>query len=71
MRTFKVLIIVILAVCFTLNAQQTPAKKQMKTIAISGATAHIGNGSLIKNSLVVFDNGTIRYVGEMDASKLN
>ena len=27
MRTFKVLIIVILAVCFTLNAQQTPAKK--------------------------------------------
>ncbi|NCF41806.1 MAG: amidohydrolase family protein [Bacteroidetes bacterium] len=71
MRTFKVLIIVTLAVCFTLNAQQTPAKKQMKTIAISGATAHLGNGSLIKNSLVVFDNGTIQYVGKMDASKLN
>jgi len=71
MRRFKILILAILAVCFKLNAQQKPAKKQMKTIAISGATAHIGNGSLIKNSLVVFDNGTIRYVGEMDASKLN
>ena len=43
MRRFKILILAILAVCFKLNAQQTPAKKQMKTIAISGATAHLGN----------------------------
>lgn len=46
------------------HAQQTPASKQNKTIAIVGATAHIGNGEVIENSVIVFENGKIQTVGD-------
>ncbi|WP_378185096.1 amidohydrolase family protein [Aquimarina sp. W85] len=48
---------------FGAHAQQTPAKKQLKPISIQGATLHIGNGEIIENSLVVFENGKITYAG--------
>ena len=38
-----------------LNAQQTPADKQSTAISIEGATAHIGNGQVIENSLIIFN----------------
>ena len=38
-------------------AQQTPASKQTTAISIEGATAHLGNGQIIENSLVIFENG--------------
>ncbi|WP_299061053.1 amidohydrolase family protein [uncultured Polaribacter sp.] len=44
-------------------AQQTPADKQTKAFSIEGATAHIGNGKIIENSLVMFNNGKITFVG--------
>lgn len=54
--------------CFLLflgniNAQQTPAKKQTTAYTIEGATAHLGNGEVIENSLIMFDNGKITFVG--------
>ncbi|RLD85022.1 MAG: amidohydrolase [Bacteroidetes bacterium] len=45
-------------------AQQTPAPKQNKTISIVGATAHIGNGKIIENSVIVFENGIITQIGQ-------
>jgi len=45
-------------------AQQTPAPKQNKTISIIGATAHIGNGKTIENSVIVFENGIITQIGQ-------
>jgi len=38
-------------------AQQTPAPQQSKSILIYGATTHVGNGELIKNSIIGFTNG--------------
>ena len=38
-------------------AQQTPALKQNKSILILGAKAHLGNGTVIENSLVSLVNG--------------
>ena len=52
----------ILLLCFLfgeVTAQQTPADKQSEAISIVGATAHIGDGSVIENSTVVFENGKI------------
>ncbi|APY00808.1 amidohydrolase family protein [Lacinutrix venerupis] len=46
-----------------LIAQQTPAPKQTTAISIEGATAHLGNGNVIKNSLIMFNNGKITFVG--------
>jgi len=50
--------------CVTLGfAQQTPAPKQTKDFAIVGATAHIGNGTVIENSVIVVSNGKIITIG--------
>ena len=46
-----------------INAQQTPADKQTTAISIEGATAHLGNGQVIENSLVMFNDGKITFVG--------
>ena len=47
----------------SLIAQQTPAPKQTKAFTIVGATAHIGNGKVIENSLIIFRDGKLVYVG--------
>lgn len=39
-----------------------PAKAQSQPICIAGATAHLGNGQVIENSLVAFENGKITRV---------
>ncbi len=44
-------------------AQQTPAKVQSEAITITGATAHIGNGEVVENSIIIFENGKITDVG--------
>ncbi|CAM1353954.1 amidohydrolase family protein [Tenacibaculum insulae] len=44
-------------------AQQTPAPKQTQDYCIEGATAHLGNGKVIENSLIMFSEGKISFVG--------
>lgn len=61
----------ILLLCFLIGevtAQQTPADKQSETISIVGATAHIGNGTVIENSTIVFENGKITAVGTKNST---
>ena len=50
-------------------AQQTPAPKQSKSILILGAKAHLGNGSVIENSLVSLVNGKIVTIGDATLMK--
>jgi imidazolonepropionase-like amidohydrolase len=40
-----------------------PAPKQSQKTAITNATVHVGNGAVIENGTVVFDNGKITYAG--------
>ena len=47
--------------CFG-QANIVPAAKQSKTIAITGATIHVGNGSVISNGTIVFSGGKILSV---------
>lgn len=42
---------------------QVPAKPQSQKVVITGATAHIGNGSVIENSIIAFEGGKITYAG--------
>jgi len=54
--------------CFTTGmAQQTPAPEQTEAISITRATAHIGNGEVIENCTLVFEDGKITAIGA-DAS---
>lgn len=52
-------------------AQQTPAPKQTVDIAIVGATAHIGNGSVIENSLIILKNGKISTIMDATVAKID
>lgn len=41
----------------------TPALPQSQPIVLRGGTAHIGNGQVIENSIIRFENGKITFVG--------
>jgi len=50
----------ILVLCFTITfAQQTPAPVQTEAFTIVGATAHIGDGTVIEHSIIIVENGKI------------
>ncbi len=51
-------------------AQQTPAPKQTKAFTIVGATAHLGNGKVINNSLIIFKDGKLSYVGTANVKRM-
>ncbi len=45
-------------------AQQTPGSAQVGSFTIEGATAHIGDGTVIENSLILVTKGKIIFVGD-------
>ncbi len=72
MKHLKITFIFLFTLCSTiLLAQQTPGSEQTKTIAIVGATAHIGNGNLIDNSIIIFKNGKITTVADATTVKID
>jgi len=71
MKIFKnITTLVFISFSLFVFAQQTPAPLQNKIITISGATAHIGNGSIIKNSIITFENGILIAVADATSSKI-
>ncbi|NEU10415.1 amidohydrolase family protein [Flavihumibacter sp. R14] len=46
-----------------------PAKPQTKPIAIIGATIHTGNGKVIENGYISFENGKITGIGDASVVK--
>ena len=58
MKTFKYIFILLCCVSFGF-AQQTPAPQQKEAFTIVGATAHIGDGTVIENSAIIVENGKI------------
>ena len=59
----------------TVYSQQVPGKEQSQSILISNGTIHVGNGDLLENAFVGFDNGKINYVSteqpDMDLSLIH
>lgn len=51
-------------------AQQTPAPEQSEAVTIVGATAHIGNGEVIENSLIIFEDGILKTVTKANSTKM-
>ena len=71
MKTLNKINSLLFLLCVSLSfAQQTPAPKQSKTIAIVGATAHIGNGTVIDNSIIIMEDGKIKNVSDATVSKI-
>ncbi len=59
----KLILAILISVGSQSFGQQTPAPEQAGPITITGATAHIGNGSVIENSVIVFEAGKITAIG--------
>ncbi len=66
MKNTIIYIVLFLCVFNTTQAQQTPADAQTNDYTIEGATAHIGDGTIIENSLLMFSNGRLIFVGSVD-----
>lgn len=71
MKFFKISILpVLFLIAGTSFAQQTPAPKQTTPVTIVGATAHIGNGEVIENSLIIFEDGKIKTITDARSTKM-
>ncbi|MCX7547152.1 amidohydrolase family protein [Xanthomarina sp. F1114] len=72
MKKSFIYILTAFLLCTTIiSAQQTPAPKQVQDICIIGATAHIGNGQVINNSIIVLKDGKIELVANATTSKID
>ena len=72
MKTMKNLLYTICALfAMIATAQQTPAPVQTGIYTIMNATAHIGNGEVIENSIIVIENGTITAVVDATVVKMD
>ncbi|WP_310557110.1 amidohydrolase family protein [Flavobacterium sp.] len=58
------ILLLIFSIITNTQAQQIPAKKQSKSVLISNATAHIGNGKVIENAVIGFKNGKIELIAD-------
>jgi imidazolonepropionase-like amidohydrolase len=72
MKTMKNTIYTICALfVFMATAQQTPAPTQTGIYTIMNATAHIGNGKVIENSVVVIENGIITTITDARLNRMD
>ena len=60
MKRFPIFLLLAATVAWS---QQTPAPVQDQAISITGATLHLGNGQVIENGTLVFENGSIAAIG--------
>ena len=69
----KYILTVLFAACFSWVAAQvpTPADPQSEAILLTGGVAHLGNGEVINNSLIGFDNGKLTLVADASSSKID
>lgn len=59
------LLLVLTFICFNLFSQNpVPGTKQTNPIALIGGTIHVGNGKIIENGTILFENGIIQAVGD-------
>ncbi|NMM50459.1 amidohydrolase family protein [Marinigracilibium pacificum] len=71
MKTFKYILFTFLVSILSINAQApSPGEPQESTIVIKNITIHKGDGELIQNGSVVFENGLIISVATGDASEI-
>jgi len=70
MRKINFISSALMLCCLWSFSQQTPAKKQSESITITGATIHIGDGTIIDNGIVIFENGKIQAVADATTSKI-
>ena len=54
MKRFLYTLLLTLVFVVSIKAQQVPGAVQSEAITISGATAHIGNGQVLENAIIIY-----------------
>lgn len=69
----KFIYLMAMVVLTQMSSAQTPfpAKAQAKPVALTGATAHLGNGQVIQNAIVAFDKGKLTIVADATTSRFD
>jgi imidazolonepropionase-like amidohydrolase len=70
MKHKNIIFVLLALVSITTKAQQIPAPKQSKSILILNATAHLGNGKIIENSAIGFQDGKLTLVADATTIRL-
>lgn len=70
MKNLKYIFALLVFSCSLGFAQQTPAPAQTETFTIVGATAHIGNGQVVENCIIIVENGKITACVDGTKSKI-
>jgi len=68
---FSFLVVFLLVISRGLAQLPQPAEPQSDAILLKGGIAHLGNGKVIQNSLIGFDEGVITLVGDATRSKID
>jgi len=71
MKNFIYTFILIFSVSVAMAQLPQPAKPQSDAILLKGGIAHLGNGKVIQNALIGFDEGVITLVGDATRSKID
>ena len=72
MKNLIYTLILILSSCWLLNSQvPIPAKDQDQPIIIMNATAHLGNGRIIDNSAIAFEDGKLTIVADATTVRID
>jgi imidazolonepropionase-like amidohydrolase len=69
-HTYKVIVLLIFLLSVSTHAQQIPASKQTKSVLILNAVAHLGNGKIIENSAIGFQDGKLTLVADATTIRL-
>jgi len=70
MKKIASILIALIFISSEVIAQQTPGNTQKDAITLLGGIAHIGNGTTIENSAIVFENGVIKACVDANSSKI-
>lgn len=63
-KNIRYIIIFCIVICTQNVFAQRPAQDQVKSVLLTNATVHVGNGKILYNAYVGFKNGVITSVGE-------
>jgi imidazolonepropionase-like amidohydrolase len=66
----KAIVLLVLLLAITTEAQQIPVAKQSRSVLILNATAHLGNGKIIENSAIGFQDGKLILVADATTVRL-
>ncbi len=70
-KFYLIFLLIFLIPIYVFSQNPVPADKQSKRILVTGGTLHIGNGEVIINGVVGFDNGKIILVGDATVIRID